>query len=56
LGETERGRGQRGCRKETRRAGEEKTKGKKVGGDKESSRGMKNLEQREGGGKVRSGG
>jgi len=56
LEETERGRGQRGSGKEMRRVGEKETKGEKVGRDKESSREMGNLGQREGDGKVRSGG
>jgi len=43
LGETERGRGQRESREEMRRVGEEETKGEKVGGGKESNRGMGNL-------------
>jgi len=44
LGETERERGQRRSREETRIVGEEETKEEKVGGGKKSSRGMGNLE------------
>ena len=43
LGETERGRGQRGSGNKMRRAGEEETKGEKVGEGKKSSREMGNL-------------
>ncbi len=48
--------GQGGSKEEIRRAGEEETKGEKVGRGKESSKGMGNLERGEGSGKVRSGG
>ena len=43
MGETKRGKGQRGSGEEMRRVGEKETKGEKVGGGKESSRGMGNL-------------
>ena len=56
LGETERGRGQKGSREETKRVGEEETKGEKVSGGKESSKEIGNLEQGKDSGKVRSGG